>query len=214
MADLTKLSDAVWSVSASQSDNIRVLEDVALGYYPSATFNDDTLQVLQSDWADDAQQYSVHFPNYGRLDSITCMILNTGGIARVNTLITQYGDDVRDHLPPPLHEFLWPTLAEELNKNIISIQICSGTYHPPEDRVNYSAWNQWYDFLELQFQAANMKVYRQTSPSESYLAGFLTAEGDVCEENSCIIAAGPFSVVVPELNTNQATFAVMSVIRP
>lgn len=211
LADLTKLSEAVWLVSNSQTDDIQILENVVSGIFPAATFEE---VALQADWAEDVKQYSAHFPDYSRVDSIDCAVLHNEGISRFNTIVERYGNDARDYLPSPLFPFLMGALSETSIEGALSLQFCLGAFHPHGDRVDFVAWDQWYDLLEVQFQEVGMDVSRSESAPPAYLAGFLSASGNVCDNKSCVIAAGPFNAALPSMNTNQATFAAISVIWP
>lgn len=211
LIDLTKLSDAVWLVSNSQADDIQILENVVSGIFPAATFEE---VALQADWAEDAIQYSAHFPDYSRGDSIECAVLHNDGISRFSTIVKRYGNDARDYLPSPLHPFLMGALSETSIEGALSLQFCLGAFHPSGDRVDFAAWDQWYDLLEIKFQEIGMDVVRSESAPPAYLAGFLSATGNGCDMKSCVIAAGPFNTALPSLNTNQATFATISIIWP
>ena len=213
--DLIDLSDAVWAVSASHSDGMQVFNDVVEKFFPSAIIKDNSLGTFHSDWTNVAQDYSAHFPDFSHLDSISCTVLKKEGITRLESAIAQYGKDVRHHIPQQLRQFdlLLSTFSEEVKEGVASLQFCTGAFHPGQDRVDFKAWDQWYDHLEFLLKDAGMEIDRQSSSSDAYIAGFLSAKGNVCYDNSCVVLATPFSVAIPSANTSQTTFSIVSIIR-
>jgi len=226
LADLQRLSDAVWGISEAPSHDKDTFEETVLEYFPSATFGGGPsplalggIQVpeqlpfqLPPEWDGIAQYHAGYFPDYSYLDAIKCVVMTPEGAALLQSLNDAGDHDARAALPLQFRQFSLRLFED----GAVSAQSCIGVFNPKEDRVEFDTWDIWYDQLEAKFRSLGFEVERSraTSPDTPYAAGFLSAKGSVCDGPNCIIIALPFNVALPSLNTNQTTFNVGSVLYP
>lgn len=210
LSDLNLLSESVWSISLQHPDTNESFANAISKTLKVTTIKDTTDVKIPKDWARNAKQLEASISKYSHLDSIKCTLVNVDGISRFRKIIEEHGKDAIQNIPRFMSVFLSGLNHEVLAKDLVSIQSCIGSFHPNNDMADYNNWNEWYDKLEEKFRKNGMKVNRRPSTSDSYVSGFLSGKGSVCEKKSCIHVVAPHNVKLAALNTNQATITIVS----
>lgn len=213
LADLEALSDALWSVSLAPDEDLERFDAAAQRTLPEMVFEDRTESALLEDWAGPARKHVGSIQRYSPLDGVECTVLDAEGISRFNRLVAERGEDAWYVLPKPLRALLVDEIIAVMRQDIVSLRTCIGVWHPRTDRVDYPAWTLWYDKLEKRFEDAGLTVSRSPSTAASYPAGFLSSEGEYCNDQSCILLASLLSVAIPGVNSNQTAFSILSIRR-
>lgn len=201
LGDLDRLTTATWHLAVSPSDDLDTFSTQVHDHYPRATVTDETTHTLTG-WEDVATHWRVDLLQFSLQDSIDCLDITAGGLARLRG---STGAAIPDALAP----FHAGGLIAAPPEDAVAYRLCTGIVHPPSDFADYDTWARWLGRIETTFTASGLvTTHASASGWDGYVAGHLERDGTACDQPTCIAFAAPYAVALRDLGTAQTAITI------